>query len=53
MAESTDAAIGNVQIPIDNALSPTSTNPVQNKVIYDTIGDLETLLTTLDEGSGV
>lgn len=85
MAESTDTAIGNVQIPIDNALSPTSTNPVQNKVIYtalegkedvtnkvtsisssstdtqypsakcvyDIVGDIETILTTLDIGSGV
>ncbi len=53
MAETTDTAIGNVQIPIDSALSPTSENPVQNKVIYETIGDLETILTTLDVGGGV
>jgi hypothetical protein len=48
MAETTDTAIGNVQIPVDSALSPTSTNPVQNKVIYATIGNLETILETLD-----
>ena len=53
MANSIDTALGNVTIDVDSALSPTSTNPVQNKVIYDTIGDLETILTTLDEGSGV
>ena len=83
MAETTDTAIGNVQIPIDSALSPTSENPVQNKVIYtaleakedisnksntidnsttkypsnkavyDLVGDLESILTTLDIGSGV
>ena len=53
MANSIDTALGNVTIDVDSALSPTSTNPVQNKVIYETIGDLETILTTLDEGSGV
>lgn len=53
MATSIDTALGNVTIDVDSALSPTSTNPVQNKVIYETIGDLETILTTLDVGSGV
>lgn len=53
MANSIDTALGNVTIDVDSALSPTSTNPVQNKVIYETIGDLETILTTLDVGSGV
>lgn len=53
MANSIDTALGNVTIDVDSALSPTSTNPVQNKAIYATIGDLETILTTLDEGSGV
>lgn len=53
MANSIDTALGNVTIDVDSALSPTSENPVQNKVIYATIGDLETILTTLDEGSGV
>lgn len=48
MAESVDTALGNVTIDVDSALSPTSENPVQNKVIYETIGDLETILTTLD-----
>lgn len=37
MAESVDEALDNVSIAIDNALSPTSTNPVQNKVIYETL----------------
>lgn len=32
---------------IDSALSSSSTNPVQNKVIYDAIGDIETLLAAL------
>lgn len=35
---------------VDNALSPTSENPVQNKVIYATIGDVETLLNNLNSG---
>lgn len=42
------------QLPtIDSALSSTSTNPVQNKVIYAAIGDVETVLQTLNSGSGV
>ena len=53
MAKSIDTAIGEVTIPVDSALSSTSENPVQNKVIYETIGDIETILTTLDTGSGV
>lgn len=35
---------------VDNALSPTSENPVQNKVIYAAIGDIETLLNNLNSG---
>lgn len=35
---------------VDNALSPTSENPVQNKVIYAAIGDVETLLNNLNSG---
>lgn len=31
-------------IVIDSALSPTSENPVQNKVIYEALGDVETAL---------
>lgn len=38
---------------VDSALSSTSTNPVQNKVIYDAIGNVETVLQTLNSGSGV
>ena len=53
MAESIDTALDNVSIDVDDELSPTSENPVQNKVIYETIGDLETILTTLDIGGGV
>ncbi len=41
MAESIDTAIDGVTIPIDSALSPTSTNPVQNKVIYETLEDYQ------------
>ena len=44
MANSIDTALGNVTIDVDSALSPTSENPVQNKVIYATIGNLETIL---------
>jgi len=40
-------------ITVDSALSSTSTNPVQNRVIYDAIGDVETVLQTLNSGSGV
>lgn len=39
--------------PVDTSLSSTSTNPVQNKVIYDAIGNVETVLQTLNSGSGV
>ena len=53
MADSIDTALDNVSIDVDDELSPTSENPVQNKVIYETIGDLETILTTLDIGGGV
>ena len=53
MAESVDTALDNVTIDVDDELSPTSENPVQNKVIYETIGDLETILETLDVGGGV
>lgn len=40
-------------VTVDSALSSTSTNPVQNKVIYAAIGDVETALQTLNSGSGV
>lgn len=53
MANSIDTALGNVTIDVDSTLSPISENPVQNKVIYATIGDLETILETLDTGGGV
>lgn len=35
---------------VDNALSPTSENPVQNKAIYAIIGDVESLLNNLNSG---
>lgn len=38
---------GGGTITVDTALSSTSTNPVQNKVIYAAIGDIETLLAAL------
>ena len=47
---------GNLSIPVitvDSTLSSSSTNPVQNKVIYDAIGNVETVLQTLNSGSGV
>ena len=37
---------------VDTALSSTSTNPVQNKVIYEAIGDIESILQKLNNGSG-
>jgi hypothetical protein len=39
--------------PTDSALSSTSTNPVQNKVVYSAIGNVEAVLQTLNSGSGV
>ena len=37
---------------VDASLSSTSTNPVQNKVIYEAIGDVESVLQKLNNGSG-
>lgn len=37
-------------ITVDDALSTTSPNPVQNKVIAEAIGDIESILHTLNEG---
>ena len=48
MANSIDTALGNVTIDVDSALSPTSENPVQNKVIYETIGDINSALDTIN-----
>lgn len=53
MAESIDTALDNVNIEVDSSLSSTSENPVQNKVIYQTIGNLENILEELDVGGGV
>lgn len=39
-------------VTIDSALSSTSENPVQNKVIYNAIGDVESVLATLNNGGG-
>lgn len=43
--------------PVDSAMSDTSTNPVQNKVIKsyvdDLVGNIETVLQTINSGSGV
>ena len=38
---------GGGSITVDSALSSTSTNPVQNAVIYAAIGDIETLINAL------
>jgi len=46
---------GGGSITVDTSLSSTSTNPVQNKVIYAAIQDINTELTGVDTliGSGV
>lgn len=36
----------------DSTLSPTSTNPIQNQAVYNAIGDVESILTTLNIGGG-
>lgn len=41
-----------IQISVDSALSTTSVRPVQNKVITAAIGDIETILQTLNTGGG-
>lgn len=42
-----------LSITIDSELSETSTNPVQNSTIYAAIGNVETILNTLNAGAGV
>jgi hypothetical protein len=37
---------------VDSALSASSNNPVRNSVIYSAIGDIETILNTLNSGTG-
>ena len=44
---------GGDDITVDSAMSATSENPVQNKVIYAAIGNVESVLATLNSGSGV
>lgn len=39
--------------PVDSELSSTSTNPVENRAIYAVIGDVESILNTLNIGAGV
>lgn len=52
-ANSSTSTTANITVPtVDTALSSTSTNPVQNKVIYEAIGDVESVLQTLNNGSG-
>lgn len=41
------ASLGGGSVTVDSALSSTSENPVQNKVIYTAIGDIETLLAAI------
>lgn len=41
------ASLGGSSVTVDSALSSTSENPVQNKVIYTAIGDIETLLAAI------
>ena len=38
--------------PSDSTLSSTSTNPIQNQAVYNAIGDVESILTTLNNGGG-
>lgn len=40
-------ALGGGSVTVDDALSSTSENPVQNKVIYAAIGNIETLLASI------
>lgn len=52
-ANSSTSATANITVPIvDTSLSSTSTNAVQNKVIYEAIGDVESVLQKLNNGSG-
>lgn len=52
-ANSSTSTTANITVPIvDTALSSTSTNTVQNKVIYEAIGDVESVLQKLNNGSG-
>ena len=52
-ANSSTNTTANITVPIvDTALSSTSTNTVQNKVIYEAIGDVESVLQKLNNGSG-
>ena len=52
-ANSSTSTTANITVPIvDTQLSSTSTNTVQNKVIYEAIGDVESVLQKLNNGSG-
>ena len=52
-ANSSTSTTANITVPtVDMALSSTSTNPVQNKVIYAAIGNVESILQRLNNGSG-
>ena len=39
------------QLPVDDVLSESSENPIQNKVVYAAIGDIETLLNNINSGN--
>lgn len=52
-ANSSTNTTANITVPaVDTELSSTSTNPVQNKVIYAAIGNVESILQRLNNGSG-
>ena len=52
-ANSSTSTTANITVPIvDTARSSTSTKAVQNKVIYEAIGDVESVLQKLNNGSG-
>lgn len=57
IASATDLAVLSARVdsipPVDTELSSTSTNPVQNRAIYAVIGDVESILNTLNIGAGV
>ena len=45
--------VGGDTITVDTEMSSTSTNPVQNRVIYAEIGQLDSVLARLTTGTGI
>lgn len=46
-----NGVISSASSVVDSTLSSTSTNPVQNKVIYEAIGNIESILSSLNLGN--